>query len=128
MAGPVTLILEKTAFVALFRPLVGSEDLLADLLLEAATDWIRREFLEAGLTLDESSAEVKLVIRDAVAAVLRAGDYAGYSSFTITTDDSTESRTFANPSAALDFTDAYRLRLGLPISASPVGNFLDCDY
>lgn len=128
MAGVVSPILSKTDFVALFRPLVGAEDQLADLLLNAASNQIRRRFAESGLVLDEVDPEVKLVVFEAVAAVLRPGTYAGYSSITITTDDATESRAFANPNTLLDISDAQWQRLGISSTPAPTGCFPVGDY
>lgn len=128
MAGAVLPILSKANFVSLFRPLVGVEDTLADKLLMAASNQIRRRFTEAGVTLDENDDEVHLVIWEVVAAVLRPGRFAGYSSVTITTDNSTEARVFANPNAAIDITDAQWTRLGISLTAGPLGNFPECDY
>lgn len=112
----------------MFRPLVGAEDKLADLLLLAASNQIRRRFATASLTLDESDPEVqKLVIFRLVSAVLRPGTYAGYSSVTITTDDATESRVFVNPNA-VDISDAQWARLGIDLSPDPRGCFPVGDY
>lgn len=128
MAGVVTPIVTKPRFIQLFRPLVGAEDELADLLLIAASNQIRRRFAASGLTLDDTDPEVELVIFEAVAAVLRPGSYAGYSSITITTDDATESRAFANPNTLLEITDAQWERLGISMSAAPTGCFPVGDY
>lgn len=128
MAAVVSPILSKTDFVEMFRPLVGAEDKLADLLLLAASNQIRRRFAAASLTLDESDPEVKLVIFELVSAVLRPGTYAGYSSVTITTDDATESRVFVNPNAAIDISDAQWARLGIDLSPNPRGCFPVGDY
>lgn len=130
MAGAVTLILTREAFVSMFRPLVGPEGTLADLLLEAATNRIRREFAAAGSTLDETDAEVKLVVLEVVRAAIRnaVGEYGGLSSFSVTTDDATEQRSFVNPDAALDFTEAHWRRLGLDMSATAQGTFPENDY
>lgn len=131
MAGVQTPIIDRARFIQLFRPLVGVEPELADLLLLAASNRIRRKFTAAGVTLDETDPDVELVIFEVVSTVLRRGDFAGYSSVTITTDDSTESRVFANPDAAVDITDAQWRRLGLDgdsVSASPRGCFPVGDY
>lgn len=128
MAGAVLPILPKDQFVGLFRPLVGVEDTLADKLLMAASSRIRRRFAEAGLPLDENDDEVHLVIWEAVAAVLRPGKFAGYTSVTITTDDATEQRVFANALAQLEITDAQWGRLGINVAASPLGTFPENDY
>lgn len=128
MAGVLTPILAKAQFVELFRPLVGVEDTLTDKLLMAASNQIRRRFAEAGVTLDENNDDVHLVIWEVVTAVLRQGRFAGYSSVTITTDDSTEARVFANPNAAIDITDAQWIRLGIIVTAGPLGHFPENDY
>lgn len=128
MAGAVLPILPKTTFVGMFRPLVGVEDALTDKLLMAASSKIRRRFAEAGVVLDENDDEVHLVIWEVVAAVLRPGKFAGYSSVTITTDDSTEARVFANPNAAIDITDAQWIRLGIDVTVGPRGTFPENDY
>lgn len=124
----ITPIITKTRLVQLFRPLVGVEDEVADLLLLSASQQIRRKFTQAGVTLDETDPEVELVIYEVVTAVLRRGDFAGYSSVTITTDDSTEARVFANPDAAIDITDAQWIRLGLDLGAAASGCFPVDDY
>ncbi|AHJ86293.1 hypothetical protein 32HC_15 [Mycobacterium phage 32HC] len=129
MGGVVSPILSKADFVKMFRPLVGAEDELADLLLMSASNQIRRRFYRAGVDLDESDPDIRLVIFEVVAAVLRPGTYAGYSSITITTDDATESRVFANPSALLDISDAQWRRLGIEEdSVAPRGCFPVGDY
>lgn len=128
MAGAVLPILSKAIFVSMFRPLVGVEDALADKLLMAASNQIRRRFSDAGVTLDENDDEVHLVIWEAVAAVLRPGKFAGYSSVTITTDDATEQRVLANALAQLEITDAQWKRLGIDLTVGPLGNFPECDY
>lgn len=128
MAGLTTPILSKTEFVGLFRPLVGAEDALADLLLMAASKRIRRKFVQAGADLDETDEDVKLVVFEIVRDVIGRGDFAVYSSVTVSTDDSTESRVFANPSAALTITDAHWVRLGLDLSPDPRGCFPVGDY
>lgn len=128
MAGAVLPILSKADFVSMFRPLVGVEDTLADKLLMAASNQIRRRFSDAGVTLNENDDDVHLVIWEVVTAVLRPGRFAGYSSVTITTDDSTEARVFANPNAAIDITDAQWKRLGIDLTVGPLGNFPECDY
>lgn len=128
MAGVVEPILSKTDFVRMFRPLVGAEDYLADLLLLAASNQIRRRFASAGLPLDESDPEVRLVIFEQVAAVLRPGTYAGYASVTITTDDATESRVFVNPDAQVNISDAQWIRLGISLTPDPRGYFPVGDY
>lgn len=128
MAGVVEPILSKTDFVRMFRPLVGAEDYLADLLLLAASNQIRRRFASAGIPLDESDPEVRLVIFEQVAAVLRPGTYAGYSSVTITTDDATESRVFVNPDAQVNISDAQWIRLGISLTPDPRGCFPVGDY
>ncbi|OCB56131.1 hypothetical protein A5722_14630 [Mycobacterium vulneris] len=128
MAGVVTPIVTKQRFVQLFRPLVGAEDELADLLLNAASNQIRRRFTAAGLTLDESDPEVELVVFEAVAAVLRPGQFAGYKSVTVLTDDANEQRVFANPETLLTITDAQWERLGISMSAAPRGCFPIGDY
>ncbi|MCV7230671.1 hypothetical protein [Mycolicibacterium komossense] len=124
----ITPIITKTRLIQLFRPLVGAEDELADLLLLSASQQIRRKFTQAGVTLDDTDPEVELVIYEVVTAVLRRGDFAGYSSVTITTDDSTEARVFANPNAAIDITDAQWVRLGLDLGAAASGCFPVNDY
>ncbi|MCV7255680.1 hypothetical protein H7J86_26295 [Mycobacterium hackensackense] len=128
MAGLVTPILSKTEFVARFRPLVGTEDTLTDDLLMAASNKVRRKYAENDRTLDESDPEVRLLIRDVVASVLRMGDFAGYSSVTITTDDATEARVLANPAAYVSITDAQWRDLGFDLTASPRGCFPVNDY
>lgn len=128
MAGVVAPIVTKQRFVQLFRPLVGAEDELADLLLNAASNQIRRRFTAAGLTLDDSDPEVELVVFEAVAAVLRPGQFAGYKSVTVLTDDANEQRVFANPETLLTITDAQWERLGLSMSATPTGCFPVGDY
>lgn len=128
MAGVVSPIVTKQRFVQLFRPLVGAEDQLADLLLNAASNQIRRRFTAAGLTLDDSDPEVELVIFEAVAAVLRPGQYAGFSSIAITTDDATESRVFANPNTLLNITEEQWQRLGISRTPAPTGCFPVGDY
>lgn len=131
MTGPVTPILIRPDFETLFRPLVGAEIPLGELLLEAASNRIRRKFTQAGVELDESDAEVKLVIYEAVSAVLRHADFAGLSSVSFTTDDATEQRVFANALAQFDITDAQWVRLGLDaanLSASPAYCFPENDY
>lgn len=130
MSGPVSLILTRPQFVALFRPLLGVEGDLADLLLEAATNRIRRKFLAADVTLDEQDAEVKLVVLEVVRTAIRnaSNDFGGLTQMSFTTDDATEQRTFFNPDAALDITDAHWLRLGLDSSPSPQGCFPVNDY
>ncbi len=128
MAGVVQPILSKAEFITLFRPLVGYEDALADKLLMAVSQRIRRKFAEAGVPLDEDDDEVDLVIWEVVAAVLRPGEFAGYSSVTITTDDATEQRVLANALAQLDITDAQWKRLGIDVTASPRGCFPENDY
>lgn len=128
MSGPVSPILTKPEFITMFRPLVGAESVLADLLLLAASQQIRRRFVEAEMTLVESDPEVWLVIFEVVAAVLRPGTYAGHSSVTVTTDDATEQRVFANPNAAVDISDAQWARLGVDLTAAPRGSFPVGDY
>jgi hypothetical protein len=128
MAGVVSPILSKADFVEMFRPLVGAEDKFADLLLMAASNQIRRRFSAAGIPLDESDPEVTLVVYELVAAVLRPGTYAGYSSVTITTDNATEQRVFVNPNAAIDISDAQWARLGISLTPAPRGCFPVGDY
>lgn len=128
MAGALTPIVSKADFVARFRPLVGTEDTWADDLLLVASNQIRRKFADAGRELDEADPEVRLVIIEVVAAVLRPGQYAGFSSVTVTTDDATETRVLANPNTAIDITDAHWLRLGFDLTASPRGCFPVGDY
>lgn len=128
MAGMVTPILSKADFVKMFRQLVGAEDFVADKLLMAASTRIRRRFNEAGIPLDENDDEVHLVIWESVAAVLRTGRYAGYSSVTITTDNATEQRVLANALAQFDITDAQWDRIGITVTAQPLGHFPENDY
>lgn len=128
MGGVISPILSKTDFIDLFRPLVGAEDKLADLLLLAASERLRRIFAEQGKILDEQSSEVRLVLYEVVSAVLRPGTFAGLTSVSFTTDDAVEQRVFANPSAACVFTEDHYNRLGLDWSASPRGTFFDQDY
>jgi hypothetical protein len=130
MTGPVSLIVTRAQLVALFRPLVGVEAELADLLLEAATNRIRRKFADAGATLVESDAEVRLVILEVVRTAIRnaSNEFGGLKQIAFTTDDATEQRVFANPGAQLDFTDAHWERLGLDLSVSPRGHFPVDDY
>ena len=128
MAGFATPIMSKADFVARFRQLVGVEDTLADDLLMSASSQIRRRFADEGRTLDETDVDVRLVVFDVVAAVLRPGKFAGYSSFSITTDNTTEARVLANPNAAINITDALWDRLGISATASPLGNFPENDY
>lgn len=128
MAGVITPIINQTRFVELYRPLVGVESELADTLLLAASNRIRRRFAAAGLTVDEADPEIELVLYEVVRAVLDRHNFAAYSSVTITTDDSTESRVFANPDAAVSITDAQWERLGIDTGVSPRGSFPVRDY
>ena len=128
MAGIILPILSKTEFVGLFRPLVGAEDELADLMLLDAAQQIRAKFAEHERELDETDPQVRLVIFEVVAAVLRPGEFAGHSSVTVTTDDATETRVLANPNAAIDISDAQWVRLGFSLTASPRGCFPVNDY
>lgn len=132
MTGPAPQpIVSKTRLIELYRPLVGTEDKLADLLLSAASGRIRRKFTAQDVTLDESDPEVELVIYEAVTSVLDRGDYRNLKSVMFTTDDATESRVFADIVAQLTITDAQWLRLGVDpdsVSASPRGTFPVGDY
>jgi hypothetical protein len=128
VTAPLPPLVTKAEFVASFRPLVGAEDNLADRLLAAASNQIRRRFTQAGLTLDESDPDVQLVVIEVVSAVLRPGRFAGYQSVTVVTDDATETRVFANPNAAIDISDAQWLRLGVYATAGPLGCFPVGDY
>lgn len=131
MGGIIQPIISKSRLVELYRPLVGAEDKLADVLLLAVSGRIRGKAADQGVTLDESDSEVELVVFESVAAVLDRGNYRIYSSITLTTDDATESRVFANALATLEVTDAQWRRLGLDpdtLSASPRGTFPVGDY
>jgi hypothetical protein len=127
MTGPVpSPILSKPDFIELFRPLVGAEDKLADLLLRAASSRIRRRFAEADLALDETDDEVRLIVFEMVVEILRPGTYAGLSSYTTSTDDATETRVFANAVARLTLSEDQIDRLGL--SPGPNYCFAADDY
>lgn len=129
MTGPVQPIISKPRLVELYRPLVGPEDKLADLLLLAVSERIRRKFAAQDVAaLDESDSEVELVIYESVSAVLRHLDFAGLKSVSFLTDDATESRVFADALAALTITDAQWIRLGLDLGPAPSGYFPVGDY
>lgn len=130
MAGALSPIMSKADFVARFRPLDSVEDLLADDLLDAASEEIRQRFADAGVTLDEQSKRVRLVVLEVVRSALRtaAGDFGGLSEFSVTTDDATELRRFFNPSDALQFTEDHWIRLGLNMFPGPRGCFPVDDY
>lgn len=129
MAGVVTPILEKTAFEELFGPLTpGAQTKLAELLLSAVSSRIRKKATEQGVEIDGTDPDVHLVVYELVSAVLRHHAFAGLSSVSITTDDATEQRTFANALRQLDITDAHWDQLGLAIGALPRGTFPVGDY
>lgn len=131
MGGVIQPIISKSRLVELYRPLVGAENELADLLLLDVSGRIRDKAAAQNVTLNESDAGVELVVYESVTAVLERGNYRIYSSITLTTDDATESRVFANALATLEVTDAQWRRLGLDpdtLSASPRGTFPVGDY
>lgn len=111
------------ALESLWRPLSGAEKEYAEILLAAASAWIREH--KPGVADDDPNA--KIVTIEVVKAVLLPGQWSGYSSWSKTVGNRIEAATLANPTAALDFTP-YLTLLGISTRAMPVGNFPRNDY
>lgn len=120
MADFVTI----TELEGMWRPLTEPEKKFAELLITAASNWIRGK--KPGVADTDPAA--KLVTIEVVKDALMPGDNAGYSSVSETVGGKTVARTLANAAAALRFTDHHYLMLGISISARPVGHFPRDDY
>lgn len=112
-----TPFLTTDQFQAMFaRTLSVRERALADLLVQAAANWIRQRLPD----LPVYHTEARLVTYDVVAAVLRKpGEYAGFSQVTRTTDDRTLGYTLDAAGDLLEFTDRHLQLLGLSVTAQP---------
>lgn len=106
------------------RPLNSTQTADAQLMLEAAADWIR----ERRPDIDEQDAKAKLVSIHVVRTALMTSQYAGLSTFSKTVGGITRSGTLSNPGELLDFTDFHKELLGISFRAGPRWHFERGDY
>jgi hypothetical protein len=119
--------LQVNEFTPMFRPLSAAEALVAELLLQVASNWIRDPQRRPYIADDDPAA--RLVVFEVVRDSLLYGKYRRFSTFTNTTGHRTEEGAWAADAlASLDFTDRHRVMLGISVRAAPVFNFPKCDY
>lgn len=124
MTTPTPPFVTAANLESLWRPLSGAEKEYAEILIAAASAWIR----DRRPDIDSDDPAARLVVIEVVKAVLLPGQWQGYASWSKTVGERVEAATLANPTAALAFTDWHYELLGISRSARPVGHFPRNDY
>ena len=114
----VTPFLTASAVGTLWRPLVGTEVALADLLVASASAWIRRKIADAGLpALAVDDPNAKLVVLDVVRAAIEGAAPNRARSFSRTTGQRSTSWTYDEAAKLLEWLPNHYELLGLPQDA-----------
>lgn len=125
MTEPIpTPFITPEGIQSLWRPLSGAEQEYAEILIAAASGWIRDR--KPGIREDDPAA--RIVCLEVVKAVLLPGQWQNFSSFSREIDDAVVSATLADPAGALTFTDWHYELLGINRNPLPVGHFPRDDY
>lgn len=120
MAGFIT----TTEVANMWRPLSGAETEFGQILIDAASNWIREK--KPSIAADDPAA--KLVVFEVVKAALLPGQWQGYASWSKTVGARTVAATLADPMAHLEFTDWHLRFLGISTAGSVSYSFPRCDY